>query len=160
MPDPAAYELAYVEARRALDDQRAVVNDLRSRAGLLIAAAALCTSFFGNAALADGDLGSGGWLAIAAFVALGGCVLAILWPRRDWTSVIDATALIATYVEPHDAAPLDVARVHRDLALHMAAALRARRRQLRALTLEFQLGTMLLLCEVLAWCSALIAQGA
>jgi hypothetical protein len=38
--DPAAYKLAYEEARRALDEQSQVLTELRSRAGTLIAAAA------------------------------------------------------------------------------------------------------------------------
>jgi hypothetical protein len=40
---PAHYELAYDEARRALDAQESVVNELRTRAGVLIAAAAITT---------------------------------------------------------------------------------------------------------------------
>jgi hypothetical protein len=38
------YRLAYEEARRALDDQEALVNELRARTGVLIAAAAVSTS--------------------------------------------------------------------------------------------------------------------
>ena len=40
-PDPAAYELAYKEGQRALEEQERVVVELRSRAGQLIAAAAI-----------------------------------------------------------------------------------------------------------------------
>jgi hypothetical protein len=53
---PAHYELAYDEARRALDAQESVVNELRTRSGVLIAAAAITTSFFGGRALSDGDV--------------------------------------------------------------------------------------------------------
>jgi hypothetical protein len=38
------YELAYEEAKRALDAQEAVVNELRSRAAVLIASAAVTTT--------------------------------------------------------------------------------------------------------------------
>jgi hypothetical protein len=51
-------ELAYEEAKRALDAQQSVVNELRTRSGILIAAAALTTSFFGGRALTDGAVGS------------------------------------------------------------------------------------------------------
>ena len=50
-PDPAAFRLAYEEAKRGLDDQEQAVVELRPRAGTLIAAAAITTSFFGSQAL-------------------------------------------------------------------------------------------------------------
>jgi hypothetical protein len=46
--DPDGYALAYDEAKRALDEQERVVAELRSRAGTLIAAAAITTSFLGG----------------------------------------------------------------------------------------------------------------
>lgn len=156
---PAAYELAYVEARRALDDQEAVVNELRSRSGVLIAAAAVTTSFFGGAAMADTRLGASGWIAVVAFVVLGGAVLAILWTQHDWSFTIDAQDYIATYLEPPDAEPLDLPGIHRDLALHMAASFKANRRQLRVLLAAFRVAAVLLVVEVVAWVVALIAQG-
>jgi hypothetical protein len=98
----SAYELAYIEARRALEDQRAVVNELRGRAGVLVAAAAITTSFFGDAALTDGRLGIAGWAAVAAFVLAGVRILAILWPLPGWTFAVDARVYMQTYLEhPH-----------------------------------------------------------
>jgi hypothetical protein len=47
-PDPEGFRLAYEEAKRGLDDQEQAVVELRSRAGTLIAAAAITTSFFGR----------------------------------------------------------------------------------------------------------------
>lgn len=54
--DPQGYELAYVEAKRAFEDQERTVVELRSRAGTLIAAAAITTSFFGGQALSGHEL--------------------------------------------------------------------------------------------------------
>lgn len=45
---PEGYALAYEEAKRALEEQERVVAELRSRAGVLIGAAAITTSFFGG----------------------------------------------------------------------------------------------------------------
>lgn len=59
-PTPGHYELAYEEAKRALDAQESVVNELRTRSGILIAAAAITTSFFGGRALDDGAVGAAG----------------------------------------------------------------------------------------------------
>jgi tetrahydromethanopterin S-methyltransferase subunit B len=57
-----AYELAFVEA---LDGQERAVNELRSRSSVLIAAAAITKSFFGD------HLGVAVWIAIAAFALVG-----------------------------------------------------------------------------------------
>jgi len=147
---PAHYELAYDEAKRALDAQESVVNELRTRSGILIAAAAITTSFFGGRALADGAVGTAGWLAIAAFGLVGASVLAVLWPRTDWTFTVNAERFIATYVESVDGA-LPVPDIHRDLALHMSASYVGNAQQLRLLTIAFRLGAIFLVGEVIAW---------
>jgi hypothetical protein len=51
-----SYGLAFEEAGRALDAQERAVNELRSRAGVLIAAAAITTSFFGSRAITGDGL--------------------------------------------------------------------------------------------------------
>jgi hypothetical protein len=78
-----SYLLAFEEGGRALDAQERAVNELRSRAGVLVAAAAITTSFIGSRAI-TGDLTLAGWLAIAAFALVAATVLAVLWPWRDW----------------------------------------------------------------------------
>jgi hypothetical protein len=45
------YELAYEASLRAIENQAATVESLRSRAGTILAATALVTSFFGGRAL-------------------------------------------------------------------------------------------------------------
>jgi hypothetical protein len=149
--DPRGYELAYQEAQRALEDQERTVVELRSRAGTLIAAAAITTSFFGGQALAHHKLDAAGWLAIGCFVALGVAVLAILWPRRDWEFAIEPSRFIETYLEPEEGDPLDVPLIQRDLALHMGASAQLNREQLRRLTTAFRVAAVLLLAEVVAW---------
>jgi hypothetical protein len=81
--DPGAYLLAFEEAKRALDEQERAVFELRSRAGQLIAGAAITTSFFGGQAL-HRHLNGVSWVDVSCFVALSIAVLVILWPRRDW----------------------------------------------------------------------------
>ena len=158
----AGYELAYTEARRALDDQERVVSELRTRAGVLIAAAAITTSFFGNEALTRASIGYASWLAIGCFCLLGFTVMAILWPRRDWMFSVNARAFIATYLEPYgpepygpDAEPMALPMIHRDLALHMEDSFDSNRRQLRVLMGSFRAGAVLLLAEVVAWVVAI-----
>lgn len=147
---PAHYELAYDEAKRALDAQESVVNELRTRSGILIAAAAITTSFFGGQALADGAVGTAGWVAIAAFGLVGASVLTVLWPRTDWAFTVNAERFIATYVESHEG-PLPLPEIHRDLALHMSTSYVVNARQLRVLTIAFRIGAIFLVGEVTAW---------
>lgn len=157
MANDAAYELAYEEARRALDEQERAVVELRSRAGQLIAAAAITTSFFGGQAL-HGRIHAFGWAAIRCFVGLSLSVLAILWPRRDWEFVLSPAQFIGTYVEPEEGDPLGLPAVHRDLALHMGHSADLNRAQFGWLTGAFRLGAILLVAEVVAWVVALVNQ--
>jgi hypothetical protein len=76
-------EIAYESAVRALGQQEAALNELRSRTGTLLAAEALTTSFFGAAAVQQGALTLPGRLAIACFGISLGIALFILVPWRD-----------------------------------------------------------------------------
>jgi hypothetical protein len=58
------YALAYREARMGLEDQERSVVELRARAGALIAAASIATSFFGGQTLLRHDLSAVAWFAI------------------------------------------------------------------------------------------------
>jgi hypothetical protein len=156
-PDPEAFRLAYEEAKRGLDDQEQAVVELRSRAGTLIAAAAITTSFFGSQALRN-HVHFMSWIAIGCFVALGVSVLVILWPRRDWEFALSPERFISTYLEPADGAPLALPLIHRDLALHMGRSAALNRGQLRWLMVAFRVGALLLMAEVIAWVVVLINQ--
>jgi ABC-type Fe3+-hydroxamate transport system substrate-binding protein len=51
VPTSTLAELTYEQAQKALEQQERQVNELRSRMGTLLGAAALTASFFGSAAL-------------------------------------------------------------------------------------------------------------
>jgi hypothetical protein len=157
VPDPAAYELAYKEGQRALEEQERAVVELRSRAGQLIAAAAITTSFFGGQAL-HGRVHPFGWVAIGCFVGLSLSVLIILWPRHDWEFSLSPAQFISTYIEPSEGGPVDLPAIHRDLALHMGNSAQLNRGQLRWLTAAFRVGAILLVAEVVSWVIVLINQ--
>lgn len=95
----AAYELAYREGARALDEQGAAIEAVQTRAGLLLSAAAIATSFLGGAALEAGPSPLS-WLAIAVFVLLGAGVVLILWPRATYEHYARPKLLVRSYVEP------------------------------------------------------------
>jgi hypothetical protein len=70
MDDDTPYRLE--ASVRAIEDQAAVLESLRSRAGTMFAAAAIVTSFFGSQALTEANVDLEPWplvgLAVAAFV--------------------------------------------------------------------------------------------
>lgn len=150
-----AYELAYREGVRALDEQRVVIDAFRTRAGLLLSAAAIATSFLGGAALQRGTSALT-WFAIGAFVLLGVGVVMILWPRGDWEYAASPLRIIESYVEPD---PLDLPLIHRDLALHMDASFLMNRGHLQTLVYLFRGCSILLVAEIVAWVVDLIANG-
>ncbi len=154
--ETAGYQLAYREARLGLEDQERAVVELRSRAGTLIAAAAITTSFFGGQAFAKRDVGVAGWIAIGCFALLGCAVLLVLWPRRDWEFSLAPDEFIATYLEPFEDAPLEIHMIERDLALHMGHSAALNRDQLRILMTAFRVAAVLLVAEVIAWTIALL----
>ena len=151
-----AYELAFEEAARALDAQERAVNELRSRAGVLIAAAAITTSFFGSRGVTGDHLSGWVWAAVGTFIVVGGCVLLVLWPRSDWSFSASAADIIAEYIEPD---PVALPDVYRDLALHRAAAYDRNARQLGRLFTVFRVGLVVLVVEVAAWVVALAERG-
>jgi hypothetical protein len=149
------YELAYEEGKRALDAQEKLITELRSRAGVLIAAAAVTTSLFGGRAVEDGAVGLARWVAIACFVLVGLTVLAVLWPRDNWILTVDAGHFVATYIE-RETGPREVPQIHRDLALHMSASYAWNGAQFRRLSIVFRIGAVLLVGEVVAWVIGLL----
>jgi hypothetical protein len=78
----ATYErLAYEAAQRALDKQERLLEELRSRTGLLLAAASLAASFLGREAFARDPKRGLAALAVLAFLLAVGTNVYILLPK-------------------------------------------------------------------------------
>jgi hypothetical protein len=90
------------EARRAISVQVGQLDELRSRTGLLLAAAALSGSFLGSTAASGGiSLDFWGGVAVIAFtVGVASCMV-VLWPPKDdaWTFVTGPKQLIKDWVK-------------------------------------------------------------
>lgn len=154
----AAYELAHDEARRALDKQERDVTELRSRSGVVVAAAAITTSFFGGRVLITGHTPPWGWVALVAFAILGISVLYVLWPR-DWRFTVSAEGFIELYLEPEDAPAIGLAEIHRELAIHGGQSWKENNEIVRHLTVAIRVAITALLLEVVAWVIALAQLG-
>lgn len=82
-PDPVYERLAYEAAQRALDKQERLIDELRSRTGLLLAAASLGASFLGREAFAGDPKDGLATTALVAFlVAVAGSVYVLL-PKSE-----------------------------------------------------------------------------
>ena len=101
-------EVAYDASVRSIERQYSALTNLRTRAGTLLAAAALVASFLGAEAIrSNAGSVSGGWVAlgIAALVAVLLLVLAILWPR-GFTFRVSATVILEDHAEKDPPTPV------------------------------------------------------
>ncbi len=88
------------EARRAIAAQAASLDELRTRTGVLLAAAAASASLLGSAAANTGvNLSFLGGAALVAFVLGVGSCMKVLLPKRDgWTFITSPKLLINDWV--------------------------------------------------------------
>jgi hypothetical protein len=111
------YKLAHQEGLRALAQQQSVLDGLRSRAGTLLAATALATSFLGGLALQGHRLSGYAWPAIGLFLLASGAVLWVLTPRGGWRFRTRPSVIIQEYVE--GTPPAGIEETYKELAKHL-----------------------------------------
>jgi hypothetical protein len=154
----------YEESVRSITRQQAALDNARSRAGTLLAAAAIVTSFLGAEALKDpgGTPGSSDrslqyaeLTAIGAFIALAVAVVVVLWPRK-FTFRISAKHYLTNHIKDPsndltDEASWSTERLQRNLALWIEKHVIANQRKINQLLWAFRLGCVLLAVEVVAW---------
>jgi hypothetical protein len=145
------YALVYQEALRTIDRQEDDLDELRSRAGLLIAAAAVVTSVFGANAAAGG-VSSAETVALAAFLVCAAACVWVLMPGGRWTFKNSATVLIEDWVEERG---MTLAEMHKQLALIHDAHFVDNANGIGARQRAINLGAISLGVEVLAWVAAL-----
>lgn len=147
----------YEASNTSLSRQRSALESIRGRAGTLLAAAALVTSFLGAEALKDPGptpnsidrtLQLAEILAIGAFIALAISVLVVLWPRK-FTFRISPSYYLQNHIEV--GTPWTTERLQRNLALWQERHLLANQEKIDSMMKWFQAGCFLLALEVVAW---------
>jgi hypothetical protein len=148
-PDGSLYQLAFEEAKRAVVQQVGALEAVRGRAGMLLAVASLATSFLGGLALQD-DRPKNllAWVGVGSFVGLVALTLVMLLPRK-WVFSFTAGRIIGDYIEAEE--PADLAKTHRELALHLDKHFERNQKRLNRLYAAFVAAGVLLAVEVLAW---------
>jgi hypothetical protein len=157
MPDDQAaiYQLAYEEARRRIGEQVGALDNLRGRAGTLLAVASLSTSFLGGIVLQDkAPEGWLSWSAIGAFVGAVVITLVLLLPRGRWVFGMSANDIIEGYAEGEH--PRDLATTHRWLAIYLERREDENTSRLDIMHRLFTAASVLLGVEILLWFVALI----
>jgi hypothetical protein len=104
-------QLANELSVRALEEQEAVLTELRARAGVLLAATALVASFLGARALSDGSL----WLSAPGFLATLISILLCVYVLVPSPRVTFAVLAIPAYLH-FTQIQADLAEAHRALA--------------------------------------------
>jgi hypothetical protein len=139
-------KLAFEAALRALDKQEAVLDELRARCAILVAASALAASFLGREAFADPP-----WLlaliALAAFVVSVGSSVYILVPRSgQFVFSLSGPGIYEGLYAVKD----NLAEVHRRLAYDLLAFWEANDDALQPMFRSFRIGAAALVVEILA----------
>ena len=155
------YELAYEASIRAIDAQAATVESLRSRAGTILAATALVTSFFGGQAFSQAEHSSPQLLsfttaALGLFIAVSLLALTIVLPFTLRFSLSAAAILRVVDAAADGPAP---AKVLREVALQYESMYDSNVSQIRLLAACFQLAIVCLLGEVGCWLTVLVRGG-
>lgn len=104
--------LAHEAALRALDKQERLLEELRARTGILLAASSLAASFLGDAAFGDSGPVGVAVAALLAFIVSIGASVYVLAPKRDLIFSLSGPGLYEGLYEFRD----DLVEVHRRLA--------------------------------------------
>jgi hypothetical protein len=142
--------IAFEAATRALDKQERVLEELRSRTGVLLAASSLAVAFLGRPALTD----SHDTLAVLAFIAfavsIAACVYVLL-PKSTFYFALSGQYVFENLYEYRD----DAAEIHRRLVYDMQRFWDDNDVVMRRLLLAFRIAAASLAVEVLSLLAAI-----
>jgi len=144
--------LAYQESVRALTVQSGVLDELRSRTGVLLAAASVASAFLGAQTLTARHALSG--LPLVALISFGSVVVLciyVLLPGSGWAFTQDAKSLVTDYVSADQS--LDF--MHESMAIEGAECRAANEERLRWRFLGFRLACLALCADIALWLLAL-----
>lgn len=143
--DPTYERLAYEAAQRALDKQERLLEELRSRTGLLLAAASLAASFLGREAFAADPKRGLALVALLAFlVAVSASVYVLLPKGEKFIFALVGAGLYEGLYEVKD----DLAEVYRRLAYDLDRFWEANDREMQKLFRSFRFAAAGLAAEI------------
>jgi hypothetical protein len=142
------FTLALDEARRAIDQQKVDVDNVRSRSAALLGFAGLAASFVGGLTLRD-DVERSRWIfvGVGAFVGIAACAIVIHWPRK--LIFAQSSATILDWLDANETTAT-MRHLDRDLAEHFAGHYSRNQRKINGMFWAFQIALFLLLIEIVA----------
>ncbi len=141
--------LAFDASLRALDKQERLLEELRARTGVLLAASALAASFLGEPAL-DGHHAVA-VLALAAFAVSISTSLYVLLPKRDLVFSLIGSQVYEELYDLRD----DVHELHRRLAYDLDRFWDENDVTMKRLFVAFRLAAVALTAEILLLLAAI-----
>jgi len=98
--DDARIKIIYDEAVRGWSLQSSVLDELRSRTGVLLSAASVAVALLGSSDISKHEgFTTLGWFAVGAFVFVLGLCLYVLFPTNGWTFTHEAKLALKGYVD-------------------------------------------------------------
>ena len=147
------FEFVYDELTHNLSQQSEVLESVRSRASLLIAAASVVTALLAGPTFdlrREPTLGS--LLAIAVFLVSVTFALAIVWPRKGWNFRLGIKEVVDR-IEQHP--ETNLAALHRRLAILNEQSYESNEKKIASLFRLFRWAAVALVVDVLLWLLAL-----
>lgn len=141
--------VAFEAATRALDKQERVLEELRSRTGLLLGASSLTVAFLGRPAL-DGSRDLLTAIALAAFATSMGASVYVLLPKSTFFFALSGRSVFENLYRFRD----DMKEVHRRLAYDMQRFWESNDLVLGRLLAAFRIAAASLVVEVVALLAA------
>src|ERR1043165_1049782 len=138
--------VAYEEALRALDKQERLLEELRARTGVLIAASALAASFLGPPAFLHSNPRGLSISALAAFVVTLAASIFILLPKTNLIFAASGLGIYKSFYELRE----EMADVYRHLVYDLQAYWDSNNREMLWLSRAFTLASAALVAEVLS----------
>jgi hypothetical protein len=146
------FELAFSEAKRAIEFQDSTLSNLRGRASALLSTATLVASLSSGLGLINTDPDKGNvfplWLAllvVLATICIGTCATYILFPTKNWVFTNNAKQLVELFEQPG----ADLPWAHKNLALSMRGHEESNRTKLDKRFTAYRIGVAFLVLESL-----------
>jgi hypothetical protein len=142
-------ELAYGESVRAIELQARSLDEVRTRTGVLLAAASVVSSFLGSEALKLAPFGVIAGLALISFgVVLTVCIV-ILLPRGEWKFALGAKVLLEDWTGASPSGNTEAMLAF--LAERLEKNWLANKDRIKGMLVLFQIAAVALGIEIMFW---------